>query len=265
MKQKYGICQWCLPVEGLDGCDAAAALGLDGMELEYSAALVRQAAEYRRRSEKAGIELPTIGMNGFCDHSYTCPEGHAFFVEQIKAAIDAALETGSRILQIPAFFASAIHTDEALKCAADCLSAACELARPYGIRIGTENALDRKQNLKLFRLVDSDNLFFYFDTQNLLQMEGLAADDVLDAMKGRLCEIHVKDCVLGANPVVSAILTKGETGLQATLQNVKNLGYQGWIHLENNYNRHLYGADMRTWQECIQMDLRIVREAMENE
>ena len=265
MKQKYGVCQWCLPVNGLECCDAVSSLGLDGMELEYTEELKKQAKAYRQRSHDLGIALPTMGMNVFCDHSYTRAEGYSFFVEQIKQALEIADEIGLQILQIPAFFESAIRTDDALKCAAECLHAACELARPLKLRVGTENALTKEQNLRLFQMVDEDNLAFYFDTQNLLQMEGLPDNGLLEAMRDRLCEMHVKDCILGTAPIEWTVLGTGETGFMDTLSNVKRLNYQGWIHLENDYHASIRGAEGLNWKDALRLDLDIVRKAMENE
>lgn len=265
MKQKYGVCQWCLPIEGPDGCDAVSALGLDGMALEYSQTLRKRAGEYRRRSLDLGIQLPTMGMNVFCNHSYTCPGGKGFFVDQVKSALEIAGETGVGILQIPAFYASAINSDDTLLRAAECLRAACELARPLGLRVGTENALTRAQNLRLFALTDADNLALYFDTQNLLQMEGLRDEGLLEAMRERLCEVHVKDCILGASPIEWAVLGRGETDFADAMENLKRLKYQGWIHLENDYRKTIRGAEGLDWQNSLLLDLDIVRKVMENE
>lgn len=260
MKNKYGICQWCLPVKGLKGCEVAAKLDLDGMELEFSEELVKNAKQYKEMAERFCIEFPTIGMNVFCDHSYVEKEGRHFFMESIKKGFHAAVIIGAKTIQIPAFYASEIRTDSELKCAAECFSEACELVKNSGLVIATENVLDLEQNQEFFRLVDQKNFGFYFDTQNLKQMKNRDNYHLLEGMKAHICEVHVKDCVIGEKDKFScAVLGKGNTDFEETASHLKKMGYEGWIHLENGYDKPLAGSDCSDYAVNIQRDLQIIK------
>ncbi len=262
MANQYGICQWCLPVAGTQACFEAAKLGLDGIELDDTDDLRQHAAAYARSGAEAGITFPTLGMNVFCQRSYTKPEGKAFFAERVKSALDMAAQLGVRTLQFPAFFASAITNEDELKCAAECFSEACRLAKAYNLTVGTENALTLEENLRLFSLVDSDRFAFYFDTQNLLQMRSLCADEVLLGMADKLCEVHAKDCLLKPSGACAG-LGLGETDFVRTAGLIKQTGYQGWVHLENQYDQTLAGLQGEEWQECIRRDLQTVRQLLD--
>lgn len=245
---KYGVCNWCLPVEGPDACDMISRLHLDGMHVRFTDELKENMARYKAKSRELGIEYPTIGMSLFGKHSYTDKNGRAFFVEQIKRAVDMCHELGCRTIQIPAFGDSLIKTPEDLKNAALCMQDACALAQEAGLLVATENALGAEDNVEFFRLVGMDNFKFYFDTQNTMKMSGVDSVEVLRAVKDKMCEMHVKDCSLAPGSTGSMALGEGDTGFARIMDYVKSIGYPKWIVLENEYSkgalRDSYPGDM---------------------
>lgn len=232
------------------------------MELEYSESLEKQAASYRLLAEETGICFPTIGMNIFCNSSYTSADHDAaYFARHIRKAADLACELGCKIIQIPAFFASAIKTEDDLKRAAANLWTACNIAKEHGLMIGTENALDLEQNRKLFALVDRPELKFYFDSQNLKQMRGISCLSTLEGMYGQLCEVHVKD----SNECGWSALGKGEMEFFESAAMLKQLGYTGWVHLETDYRALIHSNDAEEVLDAIKRDLQTVRSVLEKE
>ena len=246
---KYGACQWSLPGTGLEVLELVKRLGMDGMEMEYSVQAAREAGEYARRAEEWNLELPTIGMNVFCQKSYIEKGTGQMFRDEISRALEMACRINSRILQIPAFVASRVRTQEEFSWLAENLAAACELALPFRlsngepILIATENVLSLEQNQELCRRIGQDNFRFYFDTQNMCQMEGKPTDDVLRGMKDRLCEVHVKDSSCKDGVWRWTALGRGDTDFDSTIRILKDLGYDGWIHLETDYHNGLEGHD----------------------
>ncbi len=234
---KYGICQWNLPVKGPEGCYALKELGLDGMELGFDAGLEEQVDEYIAAAKETGMEFPTLGLNGFCGKSYTVPGSEAFFEDMIARALVVAKKVGAKTLQLPAFFASAIDDDDALVQAAKNLRRGCELAEEYNVYIGIENALSLENNIRLFELVDHPLLKLYFDNQNPVRMKGLSSAEILAGMKDELVEVHLKDSSLVNGASVWMPIGEGECMYEECAALLKEIGYDGWMHLENDYQK----------------------------
>ncbi len=256
----FGICQWNLPVKGPSGCYEIAKLGLDGMELEFNEELIEKLPEYQKAAAETGMKFPTIGMNIFCDNSYIEEGSGYFFEEQIENALICAEALKVKVLQIPAFGASDISTDEELKMAAKNLKRACELATPYGVFIGTENALDAEKNLRLFRTVNHPGLRFYFDNQNLWRMKGLSCKSVLEAMKNNIVEAHAKDSRVIFGKQHLKPLGFGDGEYKSSMEFLKKSGFDGWIHLENDYQVDAMKKPRTfNWAKAIKKDLTILK------
>lgn len=260
MNNKYGICQWCLPAQELANCEFIANVGLDIMELSYEENLLEQAYLYKKEAERLNISFPTLGMNIFCENSYLAFDSENMFLNHIEKAIKIAKIIGIKTIQIPAFYASEIKTTEDLKIAAKKFQIACDL--DPDIYIGTENALNKTENEKLFKLVNRENFKFYFDTQNLKQMKNIENYDVLEAMKDKLIEVHVKDSKLNLNKW--AVLGEGDTGFLDTINHLKILNYRGNIYLENDYSSILYASKTENPLLQIANDLKIIKNLFEN-
>ena len=258
---KVGICQWNLPEKGPAGCLAAAAAGLAGVELDYSEELPERTEAYIETGKRKGLAYPTLGMNVFCARSYTEPGGEAFFLRCVRDACRCAEKLGSRILQIPAFFASGIRDGRALETAAANLRAACVIAGDAGITVGTENVLTAEENERLFALVDRPELGYYFDTQNMIRMRGQDPRDCLLRMRDKLCEVHAKDSAEnGSGAVIWAPLGEGSAAYGGTAALLKTIGYRGWILLENDYQNARPGYTAADFAAAAARDMRRIGE-----
>lgn len=253
---RYGICQWNLPVKGVSGCYELVKLGLDGMELNYSQELIENLDTYSKVAKETEIKFPTIGMNIFCDESYITKGSEFFFEREIEKALKCADILGCKILQIPAFFASDIKTDDELEMAARNLQKACYMAEKYNIYIGTENALDSHQNLKLFSLVNHPLFRFYFDNQNLWRMKGKKCESVLQVMRNFIVEAHAKDSVIRDGSQNWVSLGTGDGEFYSSMNFLKKSGFDGWIHLENDYQINCMSYD---YEAAIKKDLQILK------
>lgn len=252
----YGICQWNLPVNGAAGCYELVKLGLDGMELNYSQDLIENLDSYTEAAKVTGVKFPTIGMNIFCGESYVKKDSETFFEEEIKKALKCAVVLGVKTIQIPAFFASDIKTDAEIKMAAKNLRKACQLAEKNNIFIGTENALDAQENLKLFSMVNHPLFRFYFDNQNLWRMKGKNCEPVLQVMKNHIVEVHAKDSLVKDGSQTWMPLGKGDGEFYSSMNFLKSNCYDGWIHLENDYQIDYKNYDYET---AIKNDLQILK------
>lgn len=255
-KMKFGICQWNLPVDGPEGCYELVKLGLDGMELSFSEELIENLDEYRKSALETGVEFPSMGMNVFCGQSYITAGSESFFESEIQKALKCASYFDSKTIQIPAFFASDIKTEVELDMAAKNLKKACEMAEKYNIYIGTENALDAENNLKLFSMVNHPLFKFYFDNQNLWRMKGKKCESVLHTMKDQIIEVHAKDSLVNDGKQKWMPLGTGDAEFFSSMNFLKNIDYNGWILLENDYNLNFSNYD---YESAIKKDLQVLK------
>lgn len=242
---KFGICEWAAPVQGPYIFQIAKELGLHGVEIaqgDYERSLptsnpwIQNA--YVKQSRETGIEICAIAVNSIDNHPLTAPKGdpeHAIVSLCIREAIKAAAAMDIPIVQIPAFFQSDIRCETDFERLASQLRTACELAEVSGITIGTENALSAQENLRLLQVVGMPNLKVYFDTQNPQYMRGYSAPEMIYALQGKICEVHVKD---GKREALSAcLLGEGESDFFKSVRALKETNYEGYIVLENYYDR----------------------------
>lgn len=258
----YGICQWNLPVSGPEGVYELKELGLDGMELNYGYELINNIERYQRASDETGMMFPTIGMNVFCGESYVAKGSEGFFEQEIRKALECAAGLNVKTLQIPAFVKSDIQTEEELMCAAGNLKRACELAERYGIYIGTENALDEEENMRLFELVDHQLLKLYFDNQNLWRMKGIHCKGVLEKMREQIVEVHAKDSRVFGGRQKWKPLGKGDAEFKTSMKFLKENGFDGWVHLENDYQVSVSADKNFDWRKAVRCDLDTLKKAI---
>jgi sugar phosphate isomerase/epimerase len=268
-KNKIGICEWAFPLTGPYSCKIAAELGLEGIELDLgsyelgfplSNRVVQQA--YREAGEEWGIEYPSIAINALCVYGMTNPENsekREIAITAIHKGIDAAESLKIPIVQLPSFKDGAIENETGFQLAAKCIRLACEYAQDKGIIIGTENVLSAEDNLRLLNEVGHANLKIFFDTQNPYLIKKYQVLEMIQKFGRHICEVHVKD---GNDVMSGALLGKGESGFSQSIAALKEIGYTGWIHLENYYNRKPLNSGNEDPFEFLKQDIETLREVL---
>lgn len=244
-KVKFGICEWSSPIQGPYICKFAKELGLDGFELLqgdykhcFPTSNPRVQDAYLEEAAKYGMEISAIAVNCLDDYSLLAPED-AEEKQIARLALRKAVETAVRmklpLVQIPAFGRSYIQTEQDFEIVANCLREVCQLAGEHGIDVATENALSAAENLELLQHVGCGNLSVYFDTQNPYLRKGYDVPEMIRALQGHICEVHVKD---GADGELSAaLLGQGATNYFGSVQALYETGFTGFVHLENYYDQ----------------------------
>lgn len=229
---KLGICEWNIPVVGLEArFQWAAEAGLKAVEIDLENAGGNEplVTELAKRWQ---IGIPTLGINACCKNSMCDPAQRPIIESAFRAAVDTALALSIPKLQVPSFAESWIETDEDFEQTIDCYRFLCGLVRGTGLMVGTENALTAEKQLELLEQVGSDQLKIYFDTRNAFAMSGLHSADILEQLYPHVCEVHLKD---GTDNGPSQPLGKGNSGFFPCLEILRDHGYNGWILLENDY------------------------------
>ncbi len=246
MNIKYGACEWALPGNGVASLKLASEVGLQGLQLGFityeRGFLLSQRwfrSYYMEEAAKYNIELPSMAICEFDRYGMRhprCSEKGKIVYGIIELAIEAAADMRMKMIMMPSFVDGFIDTDEDLLCTAEALRYACDLAAPYGIVIASENLLSLEHNAILFKEVDKNNLTGFYDSQNYKCNLGWEQAPMLEGLYDLLYpEIHVKDGV--GEQVACRLLGDGDSDFHGTMRILREHNYEGWLHLENYYDR----------------------------
>lgn len=263
---KIGITEWGLPVkvQGPTICRFAKEVGIDGIELTLGEeadecfALANEYVldAYREARAETGVEFPSLGINASNYYPMTAPrhdEGRKVIEYALRLGVDCAHALGIPLIHTPSFNASDVKSEIDLKNTVDCLQGLCDYAADKGVVVCTENSLDSETQLRELEMVNRDNFKVYFDTQNYYLQHGYDQAALVPPIAEYIAETHVKD---GSGQVSNRLLGQGDAKVFETLCALYENGYNGWLVLENYYNKRPpceFGGD---FIELLREDLR---------
>ena len=257
---KIGAVAWGLPGGGAYAARTAKEAGLDGIQLELGSyeegyPLSQQAVMegYMEDRERYAIQYPAMVLNDVMVHEFINgkeTEHGRIAYDQMELAVRVAEKMGIDRIMIPNFLENLIVSQSHFEHTREALQYVCRLARPAGILILTENALDWSRQQELLEAVGEPNLLVHFDTQNFkfnFDMDQCRQLEQLYPMMDNV--MHVKD---GDDKPGNRLLGKGNTDFFGQMDILRAKGYDGWIITENYYNLLPLRSEA---QEGRQMDL----------
>lgn len=213
-------------------------------------------ARYVEAAHNAGIETPSLAMNFFALNKSRSEQEMRDFIDM---AIGIAEELHAGILQIASFGESSIQSASDFEITARILAYACEMAAPYEIVIGSENQLSTQENLRLIQHVHAENFAVYFDTANPIVMDHRDSLMMLDALFPYVCEVHVKDFVLG-EAARCVNLGVGDCRFYEAMELLKKRSYDRWLIDENALSAEALRRDVEMLRELTQQTLPALRQ-----
>lgn len=243
-RNKIGICQWSLPVDGPWGCKLASELGLDGIQLdvgpyERGFPMGRKVVQdaWLELGRQYNIEFPSMATRVSDYYSMTDEPGqpeHEIVKTGVATAVKACKAMGIPMILIPNFEKSAMKTDRHLEIVVGVMQWACDLAADAGITIAAENTFSIEKTRAFISAVDRTNFGLYFDFQNYYLANDDYTPDILEGLYDHVVELHVKD---GRNKDLSgALLGAGDASFEDSVKVLKDRGYDRWIVTENYYD-----------------------------
>jgi sugar phosphate isomerase/epimerase len=237
---RIGVAQWCLDVSGIDAIYRARELGFAAVHVDAggwrdrpSLADPRVRTAYRRACEMTEVAITAIGVNELNLHPMTMPESQrreSRCWRAIACAIFAAAELRVPLVFLPSFRQGEMRSRTDRQRTSHILSAACELAAQHQITIASENTLDADDNLDLIRMVACPNLCILLDTYNPRGAPAALASSLWPHLSD---QVHAKDGVGGI--MGNALLTEGDGGFSEIAAQLRVLGFNGTLILENDY------------------------------
>ena len=269
---KIGACDWGLPGAGLHAVRIAAEFGLEALSLKigtyennYPIAEKRMQKFYLEDQQKYGIEYCAIALNDFDNFPMHAREDSPDYDKVwivLNKAVRTAVALNIPIIQVPAFAASEIKTEEDLEFSAKALRYLCDEAGEHGIQVASENILSPSEFKKLYEMVDRENFGLYYDSQNYRLQRGYDQVEILEGLYPYMVnQIHVKD---GKGALSGALLGKGDTNFNGTLEKLAEKGFEGYILLENYYDQLPLRLESDDPYELLEADIKTLRTVVAN-
>jgi sugar phosphate isomerase/epimerase len=224
----YGVTTWTLPVRGTAALRWCAEQGL--VSVHFGAEDIEDLDAFRETAEALGIELAGFAVRelewlGLDD----LPAARL----SVDAAADVIAALGTAYLYLPSFNASEIRSSEDLARTAHLLEYALERTEAQDAVVATENTLDASGLRMLFDLADDPRLRLLFDTQNPA-LSGMSPPALVAEVVDLLGPyVHVKDGHTGEG---DAVVGAGDADVEATLDVLRAVGYDGSFILEGSYS-----------------------------
>jgi sugar phosphate isomerase/epimerase len=237
MVVKLGLTQYAASADGKDFLEAAARLGVAGVEpvivddqsefLRWSEA---ETARFREAAKKIGLEVPSVCValfNG--DSSLIEKAGKDRAVEIVSRALKFSAGAGANVILLCGFVVSNPDTHEKRENLVAVVKAVEPLAQKHGIAIGLELPLPAREFATLVDRINSRQVGIYYDFGNAIALGFDPAEEVR-TLGPRIIALHVKDAV---DKLASMHLGKGRLNLEAAMKALHEIKYDGWVLLES--------------------------------
>lgn len=265
---KIGACDWALPGAGLYAPRIAAAYGLQALSLKiglcennYPIAEEAMQRYYLEDQQRYGIEYCAIALNDFDNIPMHAREGTPAH-EQAWTILNKGVQTARAlhipVIQVPGFAASEIRTEKDYEYAAKAFRYLCDAAGD--IRVASESLLRPEEFKKLYDMVGRENFGAYYDSQNYHLFRGYDQVEILEGLLPFMVgQLHVKD---GNGAMSGALLGTGDSNFSGTMRALSNNGYEGYILLENYYDRLPLRLAGENPYALLEQDIAIVKTAV---
>ena len=241
---KLAICEWVTPIKGPAIFPRLKSLGIDGIQLDdWDAAaqnhpLTQSYVQrlYKDAAAQTGISLigvagNALGRDGGMILPMDTEQGRRCW-DDLTRGLDACAQMKLPIYLAPAFFAGFPRTQAERRRIAQRMKEACHYCLGSQVTVTLESIFSATELRRLIDWIDSPNFGIYYDTQNPVTYAGIhVPDDIRAIGPGKIAQIHVKDGVGSIQGSVN--LGMGETDFFATAEAIREIGYDGWIVLEN--------------------------------
>lgn len=247
-KVKLGVCQWCIPAQGVQAIALASELGFAGVEMDMG--IGKPGLELREEAvldafvaakEKTGLAYPALALNGI---EMNRPQVEEEMRTLILRAAQIARRLGADMLQMPSFGSAQMEDEADFEQTVKALRFACDQAPD--LQIGSENTLGIQGNQRLLEQVNRDNFFIYYDGANIENIRGEDGAAFYTQMAGAIRQAHAKDLYL-AKPwqnAQPAVLGEGECHAREILETMRAFNFSGWIFVENGHDRERLKRDL---------------------
>jgi sugar phosphate isomerase/epimerase len=245
-----GIAQWCLDCNGVDAIYRAAELGFTAIQIDAGEPSVSPSLcepgilrAYSQAGQDTGLEITAIAVNSLNSVGLKNPKGSEQSKQcwdAIQLAIESAAAMDIKLVFLPSFESGEICSKRDLMITAEALHRACEFAEGSSVEIASENTLGVAESLELINTVSHPKMRILIDTLNPV-LWGHETAHLIKELWAYMCnQVHAKDGLGGE--MGNAALATGQARFLETGRLLRELGFTGYLILENEYG---HDAELR--------------------
>ena len=246
MSDKCGICEWSFAVTGPSAIEYAGRIGFDGIQLGdlggsrncFPMNDPQIQSTYLEASKRWNVQLQSLHLftlvrEGGLQKPPDSEEGKRA-LHSIKKGLEACAAMAIPALLVTSYDACAIVNDYDVECTAHLLREACGLARKYGVQLTYESILQGRYIQQILEYAGPDLKLCYDILNPIKFLKGEPTEEIRQFGTKRIDHVHLKDtpqemkgfCQLGT----------GRGRFQASVDALKDIGFNGWYVTENFYH-----------------------------
>ncbi len=218
--------------------DQAQAMGYDGVELrgvkgEHIGPGETPGELIRIRKIFAGRGLDIACIMGYSRFTWAEEKQRAEEISKVLTMLELAGAVGCPLLRVFGGNMEGADREANIARVVECLGILAPSARKFGVQMALETHDDwcRGENLSaVLRGVDDPALGVCWDVANSHFVEPL--EKTFDALKDRLCHVHLKDAVKQGGKEVGRLPGTGEVNLRKAMEILAGAGYKGYLSFE---------------------------------
>jgi len=270
MNIKIGACDFSIPGYKAGTMKFAKSVGLDGVQIGffeedkgYPLTQNWLRNHYLEEAGKYGIEIPSlcVGEYDFCSaiHPRNTEKGQKAW-QTIDLALETAIYMNIKTVMVPSYMDGICKTSEDFKNTCQILKYACKIAAKHDMIISSENPFTVEQNLEMIQQVGYSNLKVLYDSQNYCLNFGWSQTDILQGLIDNNLlhdEVHFKDGI--GNMEGMMLLGHGDSNFDESAELLKSIGFSGWVHIENFYDKLPLRNCYRNQLEAMKIDVETIK------
>ena len=211
--------------------ERARKVGFSGVEVALGADDRGRRAALRAAARATGLAIPSLVLGshitdgGLADANPAVTRRAA---EQVRAAIDLAVEVGADSILVPFFLRSEAVADDAVERLAKAFAQLCPAAASAGVTLLYEGTLPAREIVRIAERVDSPAFGCYFDLANPV-VEGLDTATEIRVLGELVRRVHFKDTRARRGDCQPGL---GRVDFEESARALAEIGYHGWLVLE---------------------------------
>jgi sugar phosphate isomerase/epimerase len=228
---KVGVTDWNLGQENKPQAIALAKrLGFDGVQISLGKGqdrlpLADPALQktYLEESRRVGLPIASVCLEVL--HTSVLksdPLGRRWVAD----AIPIARALGVKVILLPFFGKGALETQAQMDTVGDVLRELAPLAEKAGVRLGLEDTISARDNVRIMERTRSPAVLTYYDVGNSTKGGFDVVEEIRWLGADRICEVHLKD-----NP---HYLGGGTIDFPAVIDALADIGFSHWAQLETS-------------------------------
>jgi L-ribulose-5-phosphate 3-epimerase len=234
---KFGITQYAASADGAGFIEAAARLGLSGVEpyiadveSEFLTSSPANRAAIKQLAAQNGIEIPSVCLGAFNgDACIVSSDGFEKATRVTGDALRFSADIGAKLMLLCTYVVSHPDTPQKKQNLMRLVRAVEPLARKLGVKIALETPLAADELAAIVDATHSDFVGIYYDYGNALANRFDPGREI-PILGKRIFAIHAKDSITGK--LGGAHLGDGDLNLDEAMRATHQIGYDGWMMLE---------------------------------